>query len=58
MAPKGGINVRVLSLDTELEFTVLDKTTGNAVQVSTTVFVRYEKEINLNRDTDKGYSVA
>ena len=28
MAPKTGINVRVLSLDTELEFTVLEKTTG------------------------------
>ena len=30
MAPKGGINVRELSLDTELEFTVLEKTTGGS----------------------------
>jgi len=28
MAPKGGINVRVLTMDTELEFTILSKTTG------------------------------
>jgi len=28
MAPKGGINVRVLTMDTELEFTILNKTTG------------------------------
>jgi len=28
MAPRGGINVRVLSLDTELEFTIQSKTTG------------------------------
>eukprot|EP00092_Neocalanus_flemingeri_P023067 GFUD01025004.1.p1 GENE.GFUD01025004.1~~GFUD01025004.1.p1 ORF type:complete len:586 (-),score=212.18 GFUD01025004.1:199-1956(-) len=28
MAPKGGINVRVLTMDTELEFTILAKTTG------------------------------
>ena len=28
MAPKGGINVRVLTMDTELEFTIQSKTTG------------------------------
>jgi len=31
MAPKGGINVRVLSLDTELEFTIQSKTTGKVL---------------------------
>ena len=28
MAPGKGINVRVLTMDTELEFTIMSKTTG------------------------------
>lgn len=40
--PKAGINVRVTTLDTELEFTILPKTTGQLLfnQITTTIGLR------------------
>ena len=56
MAPKGGINVRVLTMDTELEFTIQTKTTGKLLfdQVIQTTGLREHWYFGLQYTDIKG----
>lgn len=56
MAPKGGINVRVLTMDTELEFTIQNKTTGKLLfdQVIQTTGLREHWYFGLHYTDVKG----
>ena len=56
MAPKGGINVRVLTMDTELEFTIQNKTTGKLLfdQVIQTTGLREHWYFGLQYTDIKG----